>query len=792
MMDANEDALLIREYVETHSEQAFETLLRRYLDLVYSAALRQAEDPSAADEIVQATFIILARKAGRLRSDVLLAGWLLRTVRFAAASHARAAARRRRYEKEAQMESQLHRADEPAPGWDEIAPRLDEAVAALKNEDRQALILRFYQAKPLKAVGEVLGVNEDAAQKRVSRALERLRALLSQRGITASTASLTALIGANSVQAAPAGLAAKLIGVGMGQGALASGPTVTVIKGALKMMAWAQYKPLALLAVVLFFGGSTFLALRPAMPPDASLRAQVISLIATNSWDEFDAGPQMAQLIAIGPRVVPVLGELLEWEPDVWRRQAVRQSPFLSAEIRPYLEDPERRREMQRKAAKIVTQIGAAAARPLASMLSHALDEPVFKSDYALLRSLYWSLPESVVAVNSLSNYLTNPSGGFGLFGNVDGDAVWPKLPQLSPWLIAWLSNLSAVNDAARGLAALGPKAEAALPALIEVAKQGFAGTPLPLEAMISYSSPAEPLLGNRQVALDALGRIQVPSPDVIQTLREALKDESVRIWALQGLVALGHPADIGLSQILSDTVLPRSFRTQQFIQSLAERGSQAEWALPWLERFTAGAFLTSLTEPDPEWHDLPIAAAELRQSAILAICRIRPAALPKYLLDVTKPFSARLLTKLLPEAKANAAAIQSILEPLLQSTNAWERSVAAEVLVQVVPTDDRAWSVLRHGIQSGSLEERLQGAAIWWKTRGEPNQLVALIQEALRGADPGAAQTAIYYLAELGSAGKETVSALQAALWYPDRAVRDSAGKALRSLAPESLTPIR
>ena len=157
------------------------------------------------------------------------------------------------------------------PDWCELAPLLDEAMARLGSTDRDAVVLRFFEHKNLADVGRALGLEERAAQKRVHRALEKLRKYFSRRGVTSTTAILAGMISANSVQAAPAGLAQSVAMVAAMKGAAVSGATLTLIKGALKLMAWSNAKAVTVigLGVVLIAGTVT------------------TSLVALwNGWDE--------------------------------------------------------------------------------------------------------------------------------------------------------------------------------------------------------------------------------------------------------------------------------------------------------------------------------------------------------------------------------------------------------------------------------------------------------------------------------------------------------------------------
>ena len=205
-----EDRELIRNYAIHRSDNAFTELVKRHLGLVYSTALRRLGDPQTAEEVTQTVFTLLAQKARSLGPHVILAGWLYQTTCFKAAQRRRVEYRRLKREQEAAAMQHVHSSSETEAAWDRIEPLLDDAMQQLGERDRAAILLRFFQRKPFREVGLALGVEEEAARKRVDRALTRLRDWFASRGVAYPTASLAALLLGHAAQAAPGVLAATL------------------------------------------------------------------------------------------------------------------------------------------------------------------------------------------------------------------------------------------------------------------------------------------------------------------------------------------------------------------------------------------------------------------------------------------------------------------------------------------------------------------------------------------------------------------------------------------------------
>jgi RNA polymerase sigma factor (sigma-70 family) len=234
-----DDMELVRRYAREKSEEAFATLVSQHVNLVYSVALRQTRDQHLAEEITQTVFTILARKAGSLSSKTVLSGWLYRTTRYASAKALTLRRRRQHREQEVYMQSQCDQTE--TDSWKEIEPLLESAMAQLGNRDHNALVLRFFENRTFKDVSSTLGTTEAGAKMRVSRALEKLRAFFTKRGLTLSTAVIATALSAHSVQSAPVGLASSVTLAAV-KGATVTTSTLILIETTLKFMAWTKIK----------------------------------------------------------------------------------------------------------------------------------------------------------------------------------------------------------------------------------------------------------------------------------------------------------------------------------------------------------------------------------------------------------------------------------------------------------------------------------------------------------------------------------------------------------------------
>lgn len=322
-MDAQTDAQLLQAYAERRSDAAFAELVRRHIDLVHSAARRMVGDTHLAEDVTQATFLALSKNAAQLTERPVLAGWLHRTAQNIAAQTVRTDVRRRAREQEAAAMNELLSENSGAgvpPAWAEIAPHLDAALGDLTEPERDAVLLRYFQRQSARDMAQTLGISNEAAQKRVSRAVDRLREFFAKRGVTVGASGLAVVISANAVQAAPVGLALTI-----STAAALTGPTLatTTTVAATKAIAMTTLQKTVVTATIAVLAGAGIYEARQA----AQLRGQVQTLqqqqapLSQHNADLnqalMDATNQLAALRADNERLNQNTTELLKLRGEV-------------------------------------------------------------------------------------------------------------------------------------------------------------------------------------------------------------------------------------------------------------------------------------------------------------------------------------------------------------------------------------------------------------------------------------------------------------------------------------------
>ncbi|PYI84372.1 MAG: hypothetical protein DME26_13420 [Verrucomicrobia bacterium] len=225
------DSELLRRYAEEKAEEAFADLVRRHLNLVYSAALRQVNgDAHLAEDVAQIVFSELARQARILAKRPRLTGWLYTCTHYSAVKAVRTERRRHIHEQAAQAMDELFHAPASEFEWDNLRPMLDKVMHELNQADREAILMRFFENRPLADIGARLGLSEDAARKRVDRALEKLRTFLTRHGVV-TTAALATVLSVNAVQMAPPALAMNLTTISLAaDAAVGTGTSLAFLK----------------------------------------------------------------------------------------------------------------------------------------------------------------------------------------------------------------------------------------------------------------------------------------------------------------------------------------------------------------------------------------------------------------------------------------------------------------------------------------------------------------------------------------------------------------------------------
>lgn len=325
------DEELLRTFARTRSNEVFAQLMGRHIKWVYSVALRQVVDRGTAEDATLAVFAALARKSDAVARHSIVSGWLFRAVRYAALDALKLETRRKKREWEAMMDAQNEAESDPRPTdpiWERFAPLLDEGLAGLGEADRRAILLRFYEQRGWNQVGRTLGVTEDAARVRVTRALDKLRRFLGHRGLTVSVMALGGLLVDHAVHAAPPVLAAATLAF---PGSVAAPPVQALATSLLRRLSWRRAGlaslaalPCVLLLVLLFTLGRPVPAVRnPSPPPIAELAPALRGLDQAFMEGNPDDFVRHLHFPGAGERVFePVLREYIR-QVGLFRRQAV-------------------------------------------------------------------------------------------------------------------------------------------------------------------------------------------------------------------------------------------------------------------------------------------------------------------------------------------------------------------------------------------------------------------------------------------------------------------------------------
>ncbi len=322
------DADLLERFVNEGDRDALDRLARRYIDFVYATACRELP-ADTADDVTQAVFLILARKAASVPRR-RIGGWLFRTTRYCCAADRRSAARRSRHERNAAVErSETSVMANPISAAESIAiiPLLNDVLATLRRADREAIVLRYLRGEEVSAIATSLGTNEPAARKRITRALNKLRQAFARRGVTSATLpALTAAFALASSKSAPAATVAATSAAVLSPAAATPAASAISI-GAMKMMLIPKIKfaSAAMLAVALVVGAGVAVnqfasastpSAAPSAPPNASVPATPLETFAKRLRDAGTIQVESHATTVQGGQPVTVDGSLQVVMPD--------------------------------------------------------------------------------------------------------------------------------------------------------------------------------------------------------------------------------------------------------------------------------------------------------------------------------------------------------------------------------------------------------------------------------------------------------------------------------------------
>ena len=329
-IDLLDDDALLAHFVDAADERAFAEVVRRHSRWLFSLALRALRDRHLAEDVTQAVFIILHKKAAAIRHGTPLCGWLFKTCRFAISdAHKRRTRLQRRETRAAElMRHRLGAAlvDEDAPVDEDVSRALDESVAALSESDRHAVLLRFFEEKSLAEVGVTLGITEEAAKKRVARAVERLRKAFARRGMVAPAALLLLLLGNRSAEAADlAGGAFTFAGVSSASAAaqsIAAGAQTLISAAYRKLLVTLMAASVAVIVGLPTLGSAVVSAVREISGGSETARPRLVELPTGSrgqSTIDLPAESKFADLW------IAYRGQIL-WRSDAYTPAAVKRT----------------------------------------------------------------------------------------------------------------------------------------------------------------------------------------------------------------------------------------------------------------------------------------------------------------------------------------------------------------------------------------------------------------------------------------------------------------------------------
>ncbi|MBL9174256.1 MAG: sigma-70 family RNA polymerase sigma factor [Verrucomicrobiales bacterium] len=733
-----EDAAWLAEYRDCGSEAAFRALVDRHLPLVYSTAVRMVNgDSHRAQDICQSVFTDLARSVPSLPQGVLLAGWLHRTTRFTALEVLRAERRRAKREQESTWMKEQD-TSETETAWASLRPVLDEALDQLAEPDRHALLLRFFGQHSLADVGSALGIAEDAARKRVARALEKLRQRLVARGITTTATALSCMLESRCVEAVPAGLGAHLAGVAWTAAGTAVTPPLEILTLMSSAKTLATAAAVSVVLLTLGVGYARYHASRSSGSPDSNTGGIPENAAAEVSPDPGGSGRHPTPDPGTDPRLAAAL---LRVQKALEDRKPTRRFP-----------NP----EMERALAALGGR--RAQALPLLLAALGNSDGPIRDRAIDGLRQLGG---EARDALPELLRLLRE--------GSVSAGLIVPALENIgpSPAMVPDLVDALKQNPAAR----LSIANSLSSPAWGEPASISNA-----LKPLLADPDPAVRQMAGYSLAMLLRNRA---GDEVFKVAVEGLNspDDDARGLALSALRNVGSdPADSS-GRVTRERLGAGSEAAVPALIAIANDGGnqdQQRQALMLLDAIDPG-----LRPGNPEMHRL--LEARERDAAFAAAAREGRLSLPELVEGIhgnpeALPVTAAALAAMGPDAEGARAALLEALASLAstpvaapdRARVAQSRDAVVDALQKIAPEEPRAWFTERdlgnvlsalddpEFLADGNRRQRLAVAfgSVPGLVDGQPFQMnpdqMHRFMDALKEADPGIHATVLAKVRDL------------------------------------------
>lgn len=505
-----------------------------------------------------------------------------------------------------------------------------------------------------------------------------------------------------------------------------------------------------------------------------------------------EANPAFDQLQAMGERAYPELRRILSWRETPVHRGYERIWSKAPKFVRERVPAPDTQRVLQFKATAVVWEMGPVACRAVAGAVAESIMEPRnWNAPMYSLRILYWSIPESPKSTLALSNWLGRWESENHMFGMTASYELWPRIAHLAPMLTNWLKNPDVAAEAAASLGAMGTNARFAAPFLGEVAQNGLIGTKTNSQIV---NRSIDTLTWNRISALRALGAVGTTNEVIRAGLDSALRAGNIELQlaAFAAAHQLGYELDGPIATLLKDFSPRRSYRTKEFIEETGKCGQAAKAALPWLRQFTDQDFLSRLSAAPINNRDRPSTTNEIRLAAIIAMCRIDPVELDRWLPELAGNYFDRnwRTVEYLLEVDGRAGEMVKVVEPFLAHPEIINRLFAAQVIKKHSPEHAGAREVFDMSLDSGDPESELQAAFYWVRSGGAFEKVLPALRKGLL-QDGQHAQTAMNVVERMGEYATILAPELKQCLQAKERGARDWAARVLRKVAPEEMPPI-